>query len=132
MTEAPKGNILIVDDDHFLVDLYIMKFAEAGYSAKGCSDGAQALQVLRGGYVPDVVIYDIVMNKLAGFSMLETMRAEKLAPNAYIVALTNQDTAASEERARELGTELYIVKASTVPAEVVNIVESEIDKRNAK
>ncbi len=33
---ASKGNVLLVDDDKFLLDMYAMKFSHEGYTVHGC------------------------------------------------------------------------------------------------
>ena len=131
MSDAPvtsKGNVMLVDDDKFLVDMYSMKFTQAGYAVHACLSVDAGIEALRGGFVPDVLLFDLVMPKNDGFSLLETLRSEKLAPNAILIALSNQGDDEAKKRALDLGASRYIVKASMIPSEVLQSVEEELAK----
>jgi len=110
---------LFVDDDKFLLDMYALKFAKAGYDVKISDTAAGALALVRGGYVPDVMLVDIVMPVMDGLEMVAALRSEKLAPGAAVIFLTNQGEPDDISRARKLGADGYIVKATTIPSEVL-------------
>jgi CheY-like chemotaxis protein len=78
---------------------------------------------LRAGNKPDVILLDIVMPYMDGLELLKTIRTENLAPDAIVVMLTNQSQSSDIERAKELKVDGYIVKASTIPSEVLHEVE---------
>lgn len=133
MTDTPKGNILFVDDDKFLADMYGMKFTSAGYTVQLCLSAADAISALKSGFAPDAVVFDLTMPERDGFSFLDELGSAHLAPNATLVALTNQSDPAEKTKAERLGVHRYIVKASMIPSEVVQTVGEEILKRkNAK
>ena len=130
MSDVPtKGAILYADDDKFLLDMYGMKFSGAGYTIETCISGKDALGVLRGGFVPDVILFDVTMPELDGLAFLKTVMDEHLAPKALKIALTNQNDDAEKAKASELGASRYIVKAAMIPSEVVNMVGEELAKR---
>ena len=122
MTDEDKKKILLVDDDKFLVDMYSMKFTEEGYAVHTCLSATDALRALRGGLVPDAIVFDLTMPELDGFSLLGTVIQEKLAQGAVKIALTNQSDDYEKKRIMDLGADDYIVKASAIPSEVVDIV----------
>lgn len=114
--------MLIVDDDEFLLNMYSVKFAKSGLEVHTSGSGEDALRKLKEGLVPDVMIVDIVMPAMDGFEFMERIRAEKLAPTSVVVFLTNQGQSTDIDRARSLGVQGYIVKASTIPSEVLSEV----------
>lgn len=116
------GNILIVDDDKFLLNMYSQKFEKGGYRAEGCLSAAEALNVLRNGFDPDAILFDLTMPEEDGFAFLRSLAEEHLGERAVKIAVTNQNLETEKEKARELGASHYIVKASTIPSEVVNMV----------
>lgn len=121
-------SIYLVDDDRFLLDLYAVKFKNAGHEVSVFGGGEELLTALRkGGKKPDAVVLDIVMPGTDGFATLETIRKEKLAEGAKVIMLSNQGQSADIERAKKLGAEGYIIKASAIPsevlAEVVRVIE---------
>jgi DNA-binding response OmpR family regulator len=127
-----KGSVLLIDDDKFLLDMYTMKFTQEGYAVHGCLSVKDGLDTLRKGFAADAVVFDLIMPEYDGFSLLETIRAEKLVPNAVKIALTNQSDEADQARAKELGADSCCVKASMIPSEVVNMVGKEIAGRKGK
>lgn len=124
-----KGNVLLVDDDKFLADMYSMKFVQQGYTVQACLSVLDAVAALRGGFDPDAVLFDIVMPENDGYAFLKMMRDENLAPRAVKIALTNQSDDAEKDQAMKLGANMYLIKASNLPSEVVNIVEEELGRR---
>ena len=127
MTDTPetkKYNVLFVDDDKFLVDMYSMKFAHDGFNVEGCLSAKEALQVLDGGFTPDVVLFDLTMPEYDGFQFLQALKDKKAASGAIKIALTNQSDDSEKQKATELGVDHYIIKASMIPSEVVTAVQS--------
>ncbi len=127
MTEK-KYSILMLDDDKFLSDMYAAKFSAAGYTVQSCLSSKTALSVLRGGFVPHVILFDITMPEIDGFSFLKTLTQEGLATGALKIALSNQNDEADKTEAFRLGVNRYIVKASMIPSEVVHAVEEELHR----
>ena len=72
--------------------------------------------------MPDAIVFDLTMPELDGFSLLGTVIQEKLAQGAVKIALTNQSDDYEKKRIMDLGADDYIVKASAIPSEVVDIV----------
>ena len=127
-TATSKGKVLLVDDDKFLVDMYAMKFTKEGYDIHAFLSVAEALQALRAGLTVDVILSDIVMPEHDGFFFFSTLRDEKLLKGAHLIALTNQSSDEERKRAEELGVEQYVIKASMIPSEVVNVVAEALTK----
>ena len=130
MDAEKKKKVLMVDDDKFLADMYAMKFSQQGYEVQSYLAACDALASMRGGYDPDVVLFDLIMPECDGFSFLDSMHNEKLATKAVKIALTNQSSDAEAARAKELGADAFLIKATLLPSEVVNRVGEELSKRH--
>lgn len=124
-----KVHILLLDDDKFLVDMYVLKFQQAGFDVHACLSSADALKTLREGFAADAVVFDLIMPEGDGFLFLEKLRDEKLAPKAVKIALTNEMNEDEQKKVTELGAARYIVKATMIPSEVVTSVAEEIAKK---
>ncbi len=120
--------IFLVDDDKFLLDMYALKFKNKGHEVDTSYDGNDALKKLREGYKPDCMILDVVMPQMDGLTILDTIRKENLIPESSIIMLTNQGQPSDIERAEKLGINGYIIKATTIPSEVVSEVEKILNK----
>lgn len=121
MTNPQK--VMLVDDDKFLLDMYSVKFSQAGYAVSSHFSVGEALQALRAGEKPDAILFDITMPVQDGFALLQTISTEKLAPGARLIALTNQSSEDDKKHAEELGSHQFVIKASMIPSEVVNMVK---------
>jgi two-component system chemotaxis response regulator CheY len=127
-----SNDVLLVDDDKFLLDMYSLKFTQSGFAVHSCFSTSEALQKLRGGLKPAVVLFDVTMPGEDGFFLLQKIKEEKLADGAKLIALTNQSNDADRKHAEDLGVTRYCVKASMIPSEVVNMVKGEIGNTNAQ
>ena len=110
--------IYLTDDDRFLLDMYAVKFKAAGHDVTAFNSGTAVLEALRSKPAPDALLLDVVMPEIDGFQVLETIRSEKLAPSMKIIILTNQGQESDLEKAKTLGSDGYIIKASAIPSEV--------------
>jgi len=120
--EDKKQKVLIVDDDKFLLNMYSLKFQKSGFVVDTAVGGQEALSKLREGALPDILLLDVVMPAMDGLELLATIRKENLAPKAIAIMLSNQNQPADIEKAKNLGISSYIVKASSIPSEVVTEV----------
>ncbi len=115
--------ILLVDDDAFLRDMYATKFKERGHEVAAVPDAAAALGHLESATV-DVVLLDMVMPGMNGIAFLEAALKLPAAGTTKFIVLSNQSESADRERAEKAGAVGYIVKAESVPSEVVTTVEA--------
>lgn len=123
MSQTKKQKILIVDDDNFLLDMYVLKFTENGYEVMSSSDSKDALAKLHDGFLPDIILLDIVMPKMDGFEFLQVMNKERLGEKSVKIILSNRGQPSDIETGNTLGASGYIVKASATPSEVVKKVK---------
>lgn len=121
--DSDKPTVMIVDDDEFLVNMYATKFENEGYTVETKTTTQQALDTLNEGSQPDIIVLDIIMPDIDGLEMLQTMRDKELAPESKVVMLTNQGGDEQIDKAKELGAAGYIVKATSIPSEVVKKVQ---------
>lgn len=129
-TKEPARRIVIVDDDQFLLDMYTVKFKEAGYAVEGLTESSAALKHLRKNPYVDALLLDLIMPQIDGFELLKTIREQNLiVDSAAVIVLSNQGQDTDMERAKEFNIDGYLIKASTVPSEVLSYVERAIVKK---
>lgn len=127
--EPKKQTVLLVDDDQFLLNMYALKFQNSEFSVETAVTAQDALQKLRNGLIPDALLIDLVMPAMDGLEFIRRLKEERLAPNAALIVLTNQGQSAEIDKAKELGVAGYIVKAATIPSEVVEEVRRILEKK---
>ena len=109
--------------------MYSLKFKKSGFEPDTAVGGAEALTKMREGAKPDIILLDLVMPAMNGLELLENIRKEKLAPQAMVIVLSNQNQPSDIERAKSLGIVSYITKASSVPSEIVTEVTKLVEKK---
>ena len=128
--EGEKKKILIVDDDNFLLDMYALKFSQNNFEVHTASNGLDAIEKLKGGLSPDVLLMDIIMPEMDGFEMLEKIKKENLATNSIQIVLSNKSQQSDVDRGKALGVAGYITKANSTPREVIDQVQDILSKQN--
>lgn len=127
-----QKTILIVDDDRFLLDMYALKFSKYNFNVATALGPVFALEKLRSGYSPDIMLLDIVMPVMDGFEFMEKVKEEKLAENTISIFLSNRGQPSDIARGEALGAAGYIVKASSTPTEVIERVSFIIKEKEQK
>jgi DNA-binding response OmpR family regulator len=115
-------NILLVEDDPFLVDIYTTKFKEAGFPIEVAIDGSQALKKIEE-KKPDLILLDIVLPRLDGWEILKGLRDDKKLSDLKVVILSNLGQKSEIDKAFALGATQYLIKAHYTPSEVVEEVK---------
>jgi two-component system chemotaxis response regulator CheY len=121
--------VLLVDDDKFLLDMYTVKFKAANFEITPAFSGEDAVEKLKGGLKPDLVLFDMIMPGMSGLEFLEAVHRDKLAEGAALVVLSNQGQKSDIDEAKKIGVDGYIVKANTIPSEVLEQVLEILKKK---
>jgi DNA-binding response OmpR family regulator len=129
MSPNKPVKILIVEDEEALLQTLQYKLSREGYEVVVARDGVQGLAVIKSNR-PDVVLLDILMPKLDGFGVLETLNKEKVIPDLPVIIISNSGQPVEIDRALKLGARDYLVKAEFSPEEVVDKVHKVLGQTN--
>lgn len=113
-------NILLVEDDDLLLELYEIALASSGYGIYQASDGATGLELIESKR-PDLILLDLSMPGVSGFQVLEELQRQRNRTPVIIISNTDDPTAI--RKCRELGAVEYIVKAQTNLEQIKDIVK---------
>ena len=117
MMNTPE--ILIVEDEPSIAEVVELYLRRAGYQVRAVNDGNAALKMLEQ-HLPDLVVLDVMLPGMDGFSILRWLRDRSDVPVIFI-------TARREEVERiaglELGADDYVVKPFS-PQELVSRVRA--------
>lgn len=115
------ANILIAEDDSVLREVYSKKFTIAGYNIRAVENGEEAIkEVIK--VAPDIMIVDLNMPVLDGFSVLEKFPKE--TRKFPIIVLTNFGNEENRDRAMKLGANEYFIKNEMTIRSLLEMVES--------
>lgn len=115
-------NILIVEDDVFLADLYKTKFALEGFKVNVAYDGEKGLEMAIKN-LPDIILLDLVLPKMSGFDILKEVRSNNKSKDIPVILLTNLSQKSDVEKGLKLGADDYLIKAHFMPSEVVEKIK---------
>ncbi len=105
--------ILVVDDDPELVELVRYNLEAAGYLVRAAGDGAEGLKMARA-QRPDLIVLDLMMPELDGFSVCEILRRDSTTADIPIFILTAVATELARCAGLEAGADAYITKPFSV------------------
>jgi DNA-binding response OmpR family regulator len=112
-----KNKILVVEDDPMISSMYKTKFEVDGFEVFTADNGATALELVKK-EKPDIVMLDIILPQLDGFSVLEQIKQDKTTKNIPVIMLTNLSTDEDREKGEKMGALDYLVKASLTPGQI--------------
>ena len=121
MAMAPKGEIVIVDDDQALVGMLTLAFSRAGYRVSAFADGGSFLQSARAP-APACVILDICMPGRSGLDLLKDFNAG--VNGAPIFVISDQADIRTAVDAIRHGAFDFIEKPFDVDAVVARVGEA--------
>lgn len=115
--------ILLVDDDIFLRDMYATKFVDSGHDVDNADGSNGVISLLERGNKYDLVLLDMVMPGTNGVELLKIINEKFPDKVKHSIFLTNQGQDEDIKEAKRSGAIGYIIKADTIPSEVVTEVE---------
>ncbi|MBK7973880.1 MAG: response regulator transcription factor [Deltaproteobacteria bacterium] len=100
--------MLLVDDDPSLNDVLALALGDAGYEVATAEDGSEALERLARPPLPELIVSDINMPVLDGFTLLKRLRER--GSSIPVILLTSRDGEIDETLGFELGADDYVAK----------------------
>ncbi|MCU0678864.1 MAG: response regulator [Planctomycetes bacterium] len=120
--EAKKKKLLIVEDDKMIGTMYKTKLEQEGFIVLQAEDGSQGLEMaIRD--KPDLIMLDVIMPQLDGFTVLQELRSNPSTKHTPIVMLTNLGTDEDKAKGQKFGATDYIVKANLTPSQVSELIK---------
>lgn len=116
--------ILLIDDDAFLRDMYATKFSECGHTVDAADSAVAALSKLQQSVDFDVILLDMIMPGMSGVELIKEIKTRYPESPAKYIVLSNQGQHEDIDEATAAGAIGYIIKAESIPSEVVKKVES--------
>jgi len=121
---ASNKSILIIEDEHFISELYARALKKSGYDVVIVMSGADGLTAaLRQSF--DLILLDILVPGISGIDVLEKIREnDNITKNhTKVIITTNLDQDESTRAKLEHIADGYLVKAEITPNELVKIVD---------
>ena len=120
--------ILLIEDEPLIRESLEDVLSLEGYDLVTARDGQTGLKAIESRR-PDLVICDINMPEMDGFSVLDTLRADPVTRNLPFIFLTARSSRADLRRGMELGADDFLTKPFTVE-ELTKAIETRLTRHN--
>ncbi len=119
---SDEVNVLFIEDDPTVAQMYKLKLELDGYHVDMAKDGEEGLRLAHELH-PDIIFLDIRLPKMDGFAVLERLRSSEDTKHIPVVILSNYGERELVERGLKLGALEYLIKSHTTPANLSQGVE---------
>lgn len=101
--------IMLVDDEEQLIAIMANVLQDEGFSVQKSFSAEEALNTYAS-FSPDLVISDVRMERMDGFTMFEQMKSVPNMKHVPVIFLTGLDDRLGQQRALKIGAEAYVSK----------------------
>jgi len=106
----PRLRVLVVDDDPDTVNTLLALLRGENHEARGHRTGQAAVDSLRAGFKPDVIISDIAMPKVSGWTLAKEVR-RRMGSRPLLIAITGHYTKSADKALSHVsGFDHYLTK----------------------
>ena len=109
MSPEAKPRILVVDDNQDLASVMRVVLAHAGFDVHAVFSGKEALDWLAQN-TPDVLILDLMLPDISGFTILRQLRASDSANPLPVIVLTARIDPETRAESESAGADTFITK----------------------
>lgn len=124
---SEKKKILLVEDDIFIRDIYQTKLSGEGFEVVSAENGLDAIKKMDN-FVPDLILLDIMMPYMDGMDFLKEIKKQDALKNVPVIMLSNLSDKEKVNDAASLGVNDYLIKSHFTPSEVVEKINSLLNK----
>lgn len=124
--DKKSQHILVVDDSVSTREIEKSILESYGYTVDLASDGIDGFEKAKG-FQYDLVITDVEMPRMDGFSLTEKLRKKTNYKHTPIIIVTSLDRESDKRRGIQVGANAYIVKGTFDQSNLLNTVQSLID-----
>ncbi len=109
-TQSARRRMLYAEDSAFFRNMLVPIFKSAGFDVTVCEDGQSAFQTLNEGSYFDLIVTDIEMPGMDGFSLAQSIQQLPNAAQTPVIALSSYDGPNAKSRAKEVGLFDFVAK----------------------
>ena len=104
--------VLIVEDDLFLQGLEATRLKKEGYDILVATDSVETYAIIDGRRQIDLILLDLMLPEVDGFTILAKIRKDKLYTNTPVIVFSNLSEESDMERARKIGISEFLIKSN--------------------
>jgi two-component system sensor histidine kinase ChiS len=105
-----KFSVMVIDDEVINVKVLTAQLGKAGYEVTTYYNGPSALQAIKEGALPDVILLDIMMPQMNGYEVCAEIRKEYNKVELPVIMLTAKNHVSDILEAFKVGANDYVAK----------------------
>lgn len=107
---ARRQKILVVDDEADIRALLERRLSKIGYRVEMAANGLHALQKMRGGFLPDLIVCDVKMKGMDAVELLSELRKNDILKDVPVLIMTAFPQRNTVIEATKLGVKEFLLK----------------------
>jgi DNA-binding response OmpR family regulator len=116
-------NILIIEDDSLVADVYRQKLSEEGFDVEVAVDGKDGLETFQNRKI-DLVLLDLLLPQINGIQLLQRIRSEYSPKELPVLVFTNAYLGGVMQQAWDAGANQVIPKAGVRSSQVIQMIKN--------
>ena len=124
--------ILLVDDSEIYIEV-ALNILKPQYEVVAAKSGNEALSFLANGFIPDLILLDILMPEMDGWETYNLIKGISLLRDVPIAFLTALDSEVEKDHAAIIGASAFITKPfekEVLLEKVNNIIQNHESEKN--
>ncbi|MFC1678202.1 response regulator [Patescibacteria group bacterium] len=124
--EEQRGDILLIEDEKDIVDMYKTSLEKVGYQVSIAKNGAWGLKQAQEKEF-DLIIMDIVMPAMDGLGFLKKLKEGSKNHEIPIIVLSNSAQETDIQEAKRCGADCYLLKSQITPSKLAEEIAKLVD-----
>ncbi len=125
--DGENGQVLLIEDDIFMRELFVKGFHNAGFTVDAAPDAETGLEKLDK-KIPDIILLDLLLPGKNGFEFLEEIKQNNSYRHIPVIIVSNLGSKGDVDRAKDLGAADFLVKANSTIDEIITKTKKFIEK----
>ena len=117
-----KNNILIIEDEHDIREIYVEVLQSSGYKVEQAPDGESGMQKIRN-VEWDLLLLDIMLPGKDGLRLLKEVKDNPALKKGPVIIITNLNSEHIIQEAFNLGADGYLIKSEITPDKIIDEVK---------
>ena len=104
------ATVLVVEDQKAQREMMVSLLEQDGWEVLAAGDGDEALAMIQGGQIPDVVVMDVVMPRMNGYQLVRQLRDYPQTSQVPVLMCSSKGETFDKHWGLKQGADAYIVK----------------------
>jgi DNA-binding response OmpR family regulator len=130
----PNKDILLIEDEPCILDIYNTVLKKAGFSVRVANNGEEAQEEFKSikegkSKEPDLVLLDLILPDVNGIDILKKVRKQKGISDIPFFILTNYTDPKLEKEGKKLKVSKYLLKTDLTPSQLIDSIEKWLKRK---